>query len=109
MKYIKTYENNTTQTKVEVGEYVICTNKVSKTSKDLDDFLDENIGVVKSNNFIPEFPYLVQFEYIPYDVKLSYEESHNNNCIVFNIKEIEYHSKNKEDLEIYIDTNNYNL
>ena len=122
--YIKKFEQINTD--VQVGDYVICKDTVNREiSKMFNDFLSKNIGkVVKIN----DNGYFVIFDNVPKsflsyafltsDVKsikeisfkkIIYQGLTFSNISHFSKEEIEYHSKNKKDLETILKAKQYNL
>lgn len=97
MKYIKTFEKLGEPT---IGDYVIC---VDKDYDDLEfnNFLATSIGKVVK--------YQYDQYYVEYDNPPIYIEDTWGNPIRFILDEILHFSKNKEDLEIYVQANKYNI
>ena len=130
MKYIRTYENIDNP---KVGDYVICKDITSsdEVSKNFQKFLDENIGQIVSGDDINLF--IVLFDKLPSEEILEYafytlEHSHvkkliqlpnikvhksetllYTNLCGFEKKEIVFFSDNREDLEIKISANKFNI
>jgi hypothetical protein len=101
MKYIKQYENNT---KPQIGDYVIVKDSMADISLAI--FFSENIGRIVNNEYQELYPFLVQFENIPYDFKI---EFHGGGTRQFDEDEIIEFSSNKKDLELILTANKYNL
>jgi hypothetical protein len=102
MKYLKTFEEN--ENEPQVGDYVIVReNRILL----LDSFFSENVGRIVDDKYSRRYPFLVQFENIPDDLKIEFGDK--NNSRQFSIDEIDHWSKNKEDLELMISANKYNL
>ena len=112
MKYIKLFEQ---KDELKIGDYVIC---VAMDEKDdettLNDFLKVNIG-----RFIGIKPkkmkknrdaYIVKFDKVPSDIQAEFGSSTDGiNEIFFDRFEIIQFSKNKADLEHFVQANKYNL
>jgi hypothetical protein len=97
MKYLRTYEE---LGKPEIEDYVIC-RPLDDRDPDLNDFLKTHIGQLVGRRY---FDYDIKFEKVPKYIIDCYD-----NPIQFEREEIIHWSKNKEDLQIYIDINKYNL
>jgi len=106
MKYIKQYEN-LNQDDPQVDDYVICIDKVSDDSE-LEDFIKNNIGILKIIYNRTDCKYGVFYENIPKSLNITYSRK-NNNIIDFDREEIIYHSENEEDVITYIKASKYNL
>lgn len=124
MKHLKAYENLINEP--QIGDYVICQDSVLarnfSNNKSTIIFLSNNIGRIITDDSIDydvskRYSYVIKYENIPKDIEdyfnLRKKESEKNfemsGLRAFSLEEIIYHSKNKEDLEIYIDTEKYNL
>jgi hypothetical protein len=103
MRYIKTYES---KNKPDLYDYVICETRIAR-EQDLQEFLRNNIGliVVASTS---DTRYHVRYYNLPNHL-LNYCINTENTDIDFDFDEIVKWSKNKEDLEIYITADKYNL
>ena len=111
MKHIKTYKDKSKDKKTpQIGDYVICTatdNHPETNLIEVRDFLSVNIGKYVNNDRTGWLPYIIEYENVPSELNIS-----NFNCNMSRFvsrKEILHFSPNKEDLEIYTDTNKYNL
>lgn len=117
MRYIKTYENIN---EPQVGDYVIGYSLYF--SDKTNNFLKNNIGKIidSENNAYNNPEYRVQYEDVPDNVVDSVDfytfvpyEGNRFAKRVYFVKlvksEINHFSKNKEDLEPYINANKYNL
>jgi hypothetical protein len=105
MKYIKQYEENT---EPQIGDYAIVKDSVVTINDAFADFLSENIGEIVDNKYSYRYPFLVQFENIPDNLKIEFSVL-NGYEREFNRNEIIAFSPNKEDLELIISANKYNL
>lgn len=112
--------------KLKLDDWVICNYKSAKdfyrNYKNLDVFTSTNIGQIiqadKHNCKVQYYPssdsdikLLKHFRHDQgFDItkKTSYNFSPNN-CLIFEIGEVEYWSDNKEELEIMLTSNKYNL
>lgn len=114
MKYIKTYEQNINNNELEIGDYVICNTK--SANKELQTFLYNNIGTITDIIWFDEqnSNVTVQYDNIPNNLKigknnwLNWTET-NSAERKFDTLLLKYHSKNKEDLLLYIQANKFNL
>jgi len=100
MKHIKHFKNTN---KPQAGDYVICIENGGIQA--VKNFVDNNIGIIVKVKNRPNFPYRVKYENIPIEI----EEWFTDESREMSEKEIIHFSKNKEDLEIYIQANKYNL
>jgi hypothetical protein len=111
MKYIKTYEEQSEEEPLQIGEFVICyeENDLSggKTlgKEEINKFFALNIGQIVEYD---DKWYEVEFENIPNTIDTWFHGSRLN-CRVMKRSEMIQHSKNKEDLLPYINQNKYNL
>jgi hypothetical protein len=112
MKHIKSFENN-----IEIiGDFVICKeleyNIKDVYKKELNDFLLNNIGLCVDYDSERK-EYEIEYENIPINILTRYffvKNKYNDKYIRYmRSNEIIHHSKNKEDLEPYIQSNKYNL
>lgn len=110
MKYIKTYEANSSP---RVGEYVICGHRYDM---DVNDYLSSNIGVLIDRH--EPYNYIVRYDNIPNeyskffdDIKDTYGLNITDGSGVrsFSLGEIVHHSKHKEDLDMYINVEQFNI
>lgn len=88
MKYIRTYESND---QPQITDYVYCQYN-ERWSKDLDNYLNHNIG------------YLYEIKNQYYNVRFD-----DHRLFKFTKEKILYWSKNKENVQLYIDATKYNL
>lgn len=133
MRYIKAYEN--INDKLEVGDYVLCkdlrelsrNNQFFNVQEIFKSFISKNAGkVIKINNddeiFISYGNVNIPDEILDYAFYTEQSLSKSgiqgyiipgyktySNIVAFNKNEIVYFSKNKEDVEQYINTIKYNL
>jgi len=109
MKHIKEFEN-LNNTKPEIGDYVLC----KENDFSMSNFLDCNIGkileFVKKDNGIDSM-YIIEYSNVPRNLRYRFFPPNNNyNYLRFShIDNIEYWSKNKEDLEPILQAKKYNL
>lgn len=95
-----------------IGDYVICkTNKFH--SEDLNDFLKINIGLYSGYARF-DGSYTIRYINIPKNLKYAFwgtfiRKTINSGHINMNRNEILHYSPNKEDLNIYLDLQKYNL
>jgi len=112
MKHLKTYEKTyeiIEEDEPQVGDWVICSvlsiDAINWT--ELNDFLNTNIGKYAENDGTGFKPYIIRYKNVPN--KLNNENFNGDMFRYVHRREIVRFSKNKEDLEIYIDANKYNL
>jgi len=100
MKHLRKYENVKSKGP-SVGDFVICKSHTNSSyiGRKIDIFIKTNIGEIIAKNW-DEFE--VKFDNVP-ELLNDYMIDH------YRKNEIEHYSKNKEDLEVYIDANKYNL
>lgn len=134
MRHLKTYESITTgstidefiekhnDSKPKVGDWCICKENLSLTIEEeveVDNFLNTNVGEIIA---IRNDDYLVKYTNIPKSLiswftffwkgveKMKYTMPVDGiGCRRMNISEIKYWNKDKEELEIMINANKYNL
>lgn len=99
MKYIKKYESRPEA--IDDGEYVIVksNNPRSYIKKEWQDFIKNNVGKIKSHYYIEDhLIYIIDFN-------SGIDDGYRR----FDHEKILAHSKNKEELEIILTANKYNL
>jgi len=130
MKYLRLFESvvNEIDDGPQIGDYAVCSLiKISKEDeKLLNNFLKNNIGQIrdKVSGIITtsKYAYGIIYKNVPEEIKEYYgEPDYNENvpvgllesrwCFLMDEDEIEYYSSNKEDVELYIETEakKYNL
>jgi len=103
MKHLKTYES--LSDKPEIGDYVICEDEEIISNNTFRPFIKNNIGqIIEIDEKPPE--YNIKYENIPTHLLNDY---FYDDARYFYRKEIKYFSDNKEDLEILMNANKYNL
>ena len=97
----------------KIGDYVLCEEAFSTNSannKAIDQFIMDNIGQYikdnKANNAV-SFPYIIFYENIPNNMKMKGVFIKGEREMSRN--EIKHFSKNKEELEIILNSRKYNL
>lgn len=134
MRYIKAYEN-INDDKLKVGDYVLCkdlrelsrNNQFFNVQEIFKNFISKNAGtVIKINNddeiFISygnvdipdeilDYAFYTEQSLSKYGIQGYIIPGYKtySNIVVFNKNEIIYFSKNKEDVELFIQTKKYNL
>jgi hypothetical protein len=106
MKHIKYFEN---VYEPQVGDYVICEEEYSVDDA-VDSFIKNTIGIIIDIKYDKKYPYIVAYENIPDAIRKDYftlEDFKRTRQMMR--EEIIHFSKNKEDLEYYIQANKYNL
>ena len=104
MKYIKLFEKLSEEP--AVGDYVICEDP-DVDYRDLNEFLKFNIGELRKINHREDinYKYTVEFENIPYNLSSYFSDDSRS----FRRAEITHFSNNKEDLNLIVVANKYNL
>lgn len=120
MKYLKTFEDNTTYD-IEIHEYVICTDTIIYHDdghyNEYINFLKTNMGKYLGRNRSEIYNYSILYKgvpenIIPYFVEDAFiNKNYPSDYQLFRAdrNDILYHSKNKEDLMAYINSNKFNL
>lgn len=107
MKHLKQYEANKPN-KPNIGDYIITNSSTSSSVsvlKKLHIFLNNNIGkVINHDNEL----IVADYENVPEDIKGLFRGGNYQTRRILP-KDIEYHSNNKEDVETYITSKQYNL
>ena len=117
MKYLKTYEN---LNEPQIGDYCICyEERLDPNDNDniiLINFLKNNIGkIIRERDpnidaINPNIHFFVQYENIPKELYIFFRFVNGRNDVRgMSKKEILKYSKNKKELEIFIDINKYNI
>ena len=112
MKYLKTFENID---EPQVGDYVAAEEKLSTTKEDLkiNNFISNNVGYITDieegrlyrdslGNKVNTI-YIVKYDKYPKGVSSYFDD------LFFSKYEIKFWSKNKEDVEAYLNAKKYNL
>ena len=112
MKYLKTYENNIDEPKI--GDYVICKEKYFAsgqpiTTYKLCEFVSNNVGKFIRDRRVTQFKYLIEYENVPKELKVSFNDDNMKNCRRMERSEILYWSESKEDCETFLAAKKYNL
>jgi len=102
MKHLKYFEK--IERKPKVGDYVIIDSAYTIEDKELEYFIENTIGKIHRIDF--RYTYVdVQYSNIPFDLMRYF----NSNIIDFNSNCIKYFSKDREVVEMMLNTNKYNL
>jgi hypothetical protein len=114
MKYIKKYEkiNN----KLEIGDYVVLNDTTYTYNSDFSvfsNFLNNNVGRISDIKLrVTGNVYDIDYFNVPTDLR-SYFSMNKNTGTLYGMStpedEIIFSSKNKNDAELFIQTNKYNL
>ena len=108
MKHLKQYED--TSIKPKVGDYVLCEEDGDEASDMLNLFIKNNIGVVDTVDINSKYPYVISYENVPKNINDEFKHNYNRQCLRQMKKhEVKYWANNKEELEIKISANKYNL
>ena len=114
MKHIKKFDSKKDSSKKEepqIGDYVICEEPLTiHIFEELNRFISSNIGqIVQIDDELPD-RYFIQYLNIPENLKLFFKYLKKiTNCRAMRRKNIIYWSRNKEDLEVILSSNKYNL
>ena len=94
----------------QLYDYVICYEKTNSyvSGNYLNDFLLNNIGKITLIEDRNSIPFMVEYENIPSELDIWFHDI-KLNCRGMRRSEIIHWSKNKEELEIFIQSNKYNL
>ena len=93
---------------LQEGDWVICTvRNYNSISAELINFLNTNIGKYMENDHTNFRPYVIKYENVPQILNIG--KFNGNMTRYVDKNEIIHFSPNKEDLQIYIDANKYNL
>lgn len=97
MKYIRPYKSN----EPKVGDYVVIS--ADSMNKEYNDFINNTIGKMykKSKNFI-----YIRYDYIPYGIRQWFTRGETTSA---ELEDIVYFGKTKEDVEIKMNSNKYNI
>jgi len=109
MKYIKTFEMN--EYIPEVGDYVICSydnDQVSGYSIDEQNFIYDKIGKISLIVNGERFPYYVEYDNIPENI-INGVLSNEVKYIQMHRRVIKYFSKDKNELEMVLKANKFNI
>lgn len=102
MKYIKKFEAKYGE--VKEGEYVILNlDRDSDYKLKFHDFLENNIGYVTKTDYYNSY---IKYENIPDYLKSYFRDK---NYIICDIRHIDKHSFDKQELEAYLAAQKYNL
>ena len=121
MKHLKVYES-LDKVSLEIGDYVIC--REYTVFKELNEFISSNIGEYIA--FIPDYDdsYVIRYNNIPKEMSKFFtiearpgsnrDSEHERNmqfydCRSMIFSEIIHWSEDREDLEIILNTNKYNI
>ena len=112
MKYIKKFENHIDD--IQIGDYVIChEDSDSNRSNELVDFVNNNIGRIVSHGYYSADDYNITFDNIPKKFKkndyFSIKDGDKEYSRYMQKNEIIDWSKNKEELELKLAVNKYNI
>jgi len=112
MKYLKTYEE-VNERELQIGDYIFCDGSFG-FSEEVANFIENNIGQYVANDSNDRDILIIQYENVPNELRKNLYYTDENyttyeNAAIMERWEIKYWSPNKEDLEIYLDSNKYNL
>lgn len=94
----------------KIGDYVLCYEERNDylNGKYLNEFYLKNIGKIVNIDDDRSIPYIIEYENIPIKLDVWFHDLILN-CRNMSRSEIIHWSENKEDLEIFIQSNKYNL
>ena len=105
MKYLKRFE--TVHTKPKVGDYVICEEDEESTLSDIKLIINNNVGKVVSYDSNNKYQYDVLYDVdIPEKIESQFIYGNQRQM---KTHEIIYWADNKEELEVILNANKYNL
>jgi len=112
MKHLKKFES--IEDNPQIGDYVICEDQYDD-EEEIATFISQNIGQcidINKGSQTDKISYFIQYKNVPNN-ELFFEHTVINknytNVLEMFLEEIIHFSKNKEDLQIYLDVNKYNL
>lgn len=98
---------------LRINDYVICHDESTALLRrnNLNKFIDNNVGRYVEYDSTADFKYVVKYENIPINLRDIFQMNDDDvdGLIWFDKTEILKFSKNKEDLEIYLQIKKYNL
>ena len=102
MKHIKSYEaiESIGDNYPQSGMYAISDTR--SQNRDLISFLNNNIGII---TYLEDYSVRIEYENIPKNVKNFFDDKERT-C---DLELLKYYSKNKEELELKISANKFNL
>jgi len=114
MKYLKKYESIKNE-EPQIGDYVLVNSDISYNSDKFEKFISNSIGIIVKINLSKSL--LIKYKKIPANIKYVFRyrdtikgsSNQTNNSILIGPNDILYYSKNKEDCEIYLAQQKYNL
>jgi hypothetical protein len=120
MRYLKQYEQYG-EIDIDINDYVLCTDHYEYEDEDINyldfvKFLSTHVGqYIGQNNTQTIYTYAVIYKDVPQEIseyfspdrRLSYPK--NYRLLKTTREDILYHSKNKEDVLLYIKANKYNI
>ena len=115
MKYLKRFEDiNIDEPKV--GDYAVFFDDIGQIGSDVSGdfneylyFINNTIGEIIKIENIDAYKYHVKFENVPTNINKYFDKTFDYYYLRFHIEEILYWSKDKEELEKYIQAKKYNL
>ena len=118
MKYIKTFEEgwfneieDKPKSEPQIGDYILL-NLKGFGDKDMRKFLDNNIGqLISYESEFNKRVYKISYDSdaIPYDLKPYFNFKNDIFSVGFRLSTLEYWSKDKKDVERYLEAKKYNL
>lgn len=116
MKHLKKYENSDNE-KPKVGDFVICDDGLNSNAKKeeikVNEFLKNNIGVIKFLNPNVHFDYLIEYDIdwstCGFDQRYFQLREDPPGYRMMNYEDIIYWSKYKKDCEMYLMGYKYNI
>jgi len=100
---VRKFNESLNEDEPKIGDYIII--KYDSIVGNAYNFITNNIGKFIKYNSNRTFPYQIEFFNIPNDI----ESYFNNNCRNYKYEEILYWSNNKEELELLIQSNKFNI
>jgi len=105
MKHIKTFENS--KNTPEVGDYILANyDSIFDSLKDLVDFMNNTIGVVAN---ITSFNPYVKYDNVPINLKKYFNRNGSKGIVDVSLDHILYFSKSKEEIEMKLNKNKFNI
>ena len=116
MKYIRAYENIQNEN-IQVDDYVWCVEKEASIVSEENETLlkiarlwtSVNVGKFKEYSESDSFPFLIEYENLPSNIKYLFNHGQTDNCRMMRKDEIKFWSKDKNKVEQEILIKKFNI
>jgi len=106
MKILK-FNENSNKNEPKVGDYVIC---YYSDNDVVNDTINNKIGIIVKINYDNNYPFKVKYNISYRDRSITREfKLKNSNSFEFNRSEIIHFSEDKDELEIILNSNKFNI